>query len=76
MVFVEVTDNGIGLDEGSADLVFKPLGRLHQDDAYEGNGLGLPICRKIIRRHGGELSFRSTPGAGATFTASLPAAHQ
>ena len=75
MVSVEVTDNGIGLDEGSEDLVFKPLGRLHQDDAYEGNGLGLPICRKIIRRHGGQLSFRSTPGAGATFTASLPAAH-
>lgn len=76
VVYVDVVDNGIGLDEASAELVFKPLGRLHQDDAYEGNGLGLSICRKIARRHGGELSFRSSPGAGATFTISLPAAER
>lgn len=74
MVLLDVTDNGIGLAEASEELVFKPLGRLHQDDAFPGNGLGLSICRKIIRRHGGELSYRSAPGAGATFTASLPAA--
>jgi|GEM_PF-2452105 len=74
MVLLDVTDNGIGLAEASEELVFKPLGRLHQDDAFPGNGLGLSICRKIIRRHGGELSYRSAPGAGATFTASLPTA--
>jgi len=74
MVLVNVTDNGIGLDEAKADMVFRPLGRLHQNDQYGGSGLGLSICRKIVRRHGGELSYRSTPGSGATFTASLPAA--
>lgn len=74
MVAVEVTDNGIGLDEGSAEMVFKPLGRLHHDEEYQGTGLGLSICRKIIRRHGGDLTYRSTPGAGATFTATLPSA--
>ncbi|MDG1491071.1 MAG: ATP-binding protein [Planctomycetota bacterium] len=74
VVLVDVTDNGIGLDEEKADLVFRPLGRLHQNDQYDGSGLGLSICRKIVRRHGGELSYRSTPGSGATFTAKLPAA--
>ena len=74
MVLVNVADNGIGLDEAKADMVFRPLGRLHQNDQYGGSGLGLSICRKIVRRHGGELSYRSTPGSGATFTASLPAA--
>ena len=62
MVLVNVTDNGIGLDEAKADMVFRPLGRLHQNDQYGGSGLGLSICRKIVRRHGGELSYRSTPG--------------
>jgi signal transduction histidine kinase len=74
MVLVDVTDNGIGLDEEKADMVFRPLGRLHQNDQYLGSGLGLSICRKIVRRHGGELTYRSTPGSGATFTAKLPAA--
>ena len=71
-VLLMVQDNGIGLDEASADLVFKPLGRLHHSEEYEGSGLGLTICRKVLRRHGGDLSYRSTPGEGATFVLELP----
>lgn len=71
-VLLEVSDNGIGLDEGSAELAFTPLGRLHPSDQYEGEGLGLAIARKVARRHGGEVTYRSTPGEGATFTVTLP----
>jgi light-regulated signal transduction histidine kinase (bacteriophytochrome) len=69
---VTVQDNGIGFDEKYLDRIFAPFQRLHGPAQYEGTGIGLAICRKIVERHGGSISARSTPGEGATFTLTLP----
>ncbi len=67
-----VEDNGIGFDEKYLDRIFTVFQRLHGRGKYEGTGMGLAICRKIVERHGGEIAARSTPGQGATFVATLP----
>jgi len=69
-IFVE--DNGIGFDEKYLDRIFQPFQRLHGRSAYEGSGIGLAICRKIVERHGGSITARSAPGEGATFIVTLP----
>jgi len=69
---LEVADNGIGFDEKYLDRLFKPFERLHGREAYAGTGMGLSICRKIVARHGGEITARSTPGAGSRFLVTLP----
>ncbi|HET8647634.1 MAG TPA: ATP-binding protein, partial [Vicinamibacteria bacterium] len=71
---IEVADEGIGFDEAHLDLIFRPFQRLHSRAEFEGNGMGLAICRKIALRHGGSLDARSVPGRGSVFTLSLPAA--
>ncbi|MBF0516091.1 MAG: PAS domain S-box protein [Nitrospirae bacterium] len=68
-----VADNGIGFDMKFLDKIFKPFQRLHGRGQYEGTGMGLAICDKIVKRHGGMLNVESAPGAGATFTVRLPA---
>lgn len=70
-----VTDNGIGFDEKYLDRIFTMFQRLHGRNEYEGTGMGLAICRKIVERHGGQLNARSAPGAGSTFTITLPLKH-
>ncbi len=65
---INVKDNGIGLDEKFADRIFIPLERLHGMSAYEGTGIGLAICKKIISRHGGSIFVKSQEGQGSTFT--------
>ncbi len=67
-----VEDNGIGFDEKYLDRLFTPFQRLHDRQAYEGTGMGLAICRKIMERHGGTITARSTPGKGTTFIVTLP----
>jgi signal transduction histidine kinase len=67
-----VEDNGIGFDEKYLDRIFDPFQRLHGRGEYEGTGMGLAICRKIVERHGGEISAKSAPGQGATFIVTLP----
>jgi signal transduction histidine kinase len=67
-----VKDNGIGFDPQYAELVFKPFQRLHGRSEYEGTGMGLAICRKIVERHGGSIRAESEPGKGLTFIVSLP----
>jgi PAS domain S-box-containing protein len=68
-----VEDNGIGFDEKYLDRIFTVFQRLHKKGEYEGNGVGLAICRKIVDRHSGTITARSAAGQGATFVVTLPA---
>jgi PAS domain S-box-containing protein len=67
-----VVDNGIGFDEKYLDRIFTVFQRLHKKGEYEGTGVGLAICRKIVDGHGGTITARSSPGQGATFVVTLP----
>lgn len=67
-----VTDNGIGFDEKYLPRLFTMFQRLHGRDEYEGTGIGLALCRRIVERHHGSITAHSQPGAGATFIITLP----
>ena len=67
-----VEDNGIGFDEQYLAQIFQPFQRLVGREQYEGTGMGLAICKKIVERHGGNITARSTPGQGTIFTITLP----
>jgi signal transduction histidine kinase len=70
---VMIEDNGIGFDECYSHKIFKPFERLHgKNTPYSGTGMGLAICKKIVNRHGGEITVRSIPEQGTTFCVSLP----
>lgn len=69
---IQIKDNGIGLDESHAKRIFKPFERLHGKNEYEGAGMGLAICQKIITRHDGTINVISQSGAGSTFIVTLP----
>ncbi len=75
-VRIAIADNGIGLKEKFGERIFEPFRRLHGRGRYEGTGMGLAIVRKIVERHGGEVSVSSEPGAGSTFVALLPRRHE
>ncbi len=65
-------DNGIGFDPKYANKIFQVFERLHGRNEYEGTGIGLAICKKIVDRHHGNLIAEGRPGDGATFTFTLP----
>ena len=67
-----VRDNGIGFDEQYAQRIFKPFERLHGRSEFEGTGMGLAICRKIVKRHGGSIGVKSRPNEGCEFLITLP----
>jgi PAS domain S-box-containing protein len=69
---LRVQDNGIGFDMRYLDRIFLPFERLHGRAEYEGTGMGLAICRRIVERHGGKITAQSRPGEGATFIVTLP----
>ncbi len=69
---LNVKDNGIGFEEQYLDRIFKPFQRLHSREEYEGSGMGLAICRRIVERHGGDITAQSVIGQGSTFIVSLP----
>jgi PAS domain S-box-containing protein len=70
---VHIEDNGIGFDEMYLDKIFKPFQRLHgKSSPYDGTGMGLAICKKIVEFHDGSITARSKPGNGSTFIVKLP----
>ncbi|MFZ0533582.1 MAG: PAS domain S-box protein [Anaerolineales bacterium] len=69
---ISVKDNGIGFDMQYLNRIFKPFQRLHGRQEYEGSGMGLAICRRIVERHSGEITAVSALGEGSTFMVTLP----
>lgn len=69
-----VRDNGIGIDPAHRREVFQVFHRLHAHEQYDGTGIGLSICQKIIERHGGTIWCEAAVGGGTTFLFTLPAA--
>ena len=69
---IVVADNGIGFELSEGGKLFQPFKRLHARHQYEGAGIGLAICEKIVLRHHGRIDASATPGAGASFKVTLP----
>jgi light-regulated signal transduction histidine kinase (bacteriophytochrome) len=65
-------DNGIGFEEAFSSRIFGIFQRLHTREKYDGTGIGLAICQKIVEMHGGNIKAESVLGSGATFIITLP----
>lgn len=71
-LIISVSDNGIGFDNRFANKIFNLFHRLHAKDKYEGTGIGLAICKKIVEIHHGQISAQGIANEGATFIINLP----
>ncbi|NMH61223.1 sensor histidine kinase [Alteromonas ponticola] len=67
-----IEDNGIGFEQSFAEKIFAPFQRLHGRSEYQGTGIGLAVCRRIVERHNGYISAQSSPGEGAVFSIVIP----
>lgn len=73
---IYIEDNGIGFDQKYAEEIFGMFKRLHRHADFEGTGIGLALCKKIVEQHKGYISARSKINEGSTFIVSLPMLHQ
>jgi len=71
-VYITISDNGIGFEEIHTEKIFNAFARLHSKDIYDGTGLGLALCKKIVERHNGHLTAVGKINIGADFIVSLP----
>ena len=69
---ITIEDNGIGFEQQYSDRIFNMFQRLNPRTQYEGTGVGLAVCRRIVERHGGKIGVHSQIGQGTTFTMTLP----
>ncbi len=69
---IRITDSGIGIDPAAHRRIFGMFQRLHSRSAYEGTGIGLAICERVVHRLGGQIGVDSTPGQGASFHFTVP----
>jgi signal transduction histidine kinase len=69
---ISIKDNGVGFDEKYLDRIFAVFQRLHERSSYEGTGIGLAVCRKIVERYDGTITATSSKGEGSTFVVWLP----
>ncbi|HYH01923.1 MAG TPA: ATP-binding protein, partial [Bacillota bacterium] len=71
-IMLTIEDNGIGIDKAYHERIFKVFERLHNRTEYEGTGIGLSICKKIVERHNGSIKVESQVGCGTKFIIILP----
>ena len=69
---ISIADNGIGIDAQHHAAIFAPFKRLHSKQEFDGSGIGLATCKRIVDQHGGQLWVESAVGQGATFHFTLP----
>ena len=69
---IVIEDNGIGFDNSYQEKIFKLFRRLHSQEEYEGKGIGLPLCKKIMNNHNGIIKANGVPDQGAIFTLYFP----